>query len=170
MTTEITLVVPHDRVGCITWLSKQEPNMLADILERVEELCKTVSLPRHEQIQREHEQMLVDLRTEHKHQIELIQVKAEAERDAIQQLLTEIIREDMRGKASPVTPDIAKLITTYYTTKKRLPRNIGDLVPHMTVEERDGIVANPGIFDTTLACVKKEHYKVGRTKTAPDSA
>ena len=132
MTTAITLMVPEDRASCVSWLSRQPPNTLADILDCLQNLCGTVSSPDIERVQRDHTNALAVLRREHSEEIALLKATTGAEKNVYEKQLKEMLHEEVqRQMASHLsklsTPsitkdDLSKIILVYYADKKRLPR------------------------------------------------
>jgi hypothetical protein len=172
MTTEISLVVPEDRKNCISWLSKQSPSTVADILDGLDQMCTTISSPDIQRMQKEYNESLAEIKKEHSHQLEVLESTMTAEKDAYQHQLKEFLKQEVRrqieeSKSDEVeTPidsktedDISTVIMSFYTDKNRLPRNIGDVIPQMSEVQRNCLLSNPSLYDSALAKVKRNHYK-----------
>jgi hypothetical protein len=172
MTTEISLVVPEDRKNCISWLSKQPPSTVADVLDGLEQMCASICSPDIQRIQIEYDESLAKVEKEHSHQLELLESTMKAEKDAYQNQLKELLKQEVRrqieeSKSDEVEKsvetktedDISMVILSFYTDKKRLPRNIGDIIPCMSEVQRNCLLANPSLYDSALAKIKRNHYK-----------
>ena len=172
MTTEISLVVPEDRKNCISWLSKQQPNTIADVLEGLNQMCTTISSPDIQRMKKEYDESLDALHKDHSYQLALLESTMKAEKEVYQHQFKEFLKQEVRRQIeeskseeveipvdSKAENDISTVILSYYTDKKRLPRNIGDVIPQMSEVERNYLLSNPSLYDSALANVKRNHYK-----------
>lgn len=167
MTTEVSFSIPEDQPISLPWLQSQHPALTADLLRDLERLCTRVSCPELMQLQKDHEHEIATLRQEHSQQLAVLR----AERDAYRLHLEDYTRSEVRRQmdlhlkdvSSPAEAsteeDMMNYILTYYSAKKRLPRNLGDVFPLMSDKGRKGLLANPSLYDSAFAKVKHNHYQ-----------
>lgn len=176
MTSEISFVIPEDQTPTLSWLKNQDPALTANLLQHLQQICQRVSCPDLIQIQKDHEREMAIMRQEHSQQMAILT----AERDTYKFHLEEFTRQEVcrqidelrvKNIDSPnetfTEDDMVKSILAYYSGKKRLPRNIGDVFPLMSDEERKGLMSNPILYDSALAKVKHDHYKTCGKRSRP---
>lgn len=173
---EVTLVLPEGRRECVSWLRQQPPDTLATLLDGLNRMGQSVATPDVERLRKEHDEVVSSLKAEHSSTVAVLEGIIESSKEWHMSRLQEVIRDEVARQLPPPIPEddreenaapplsatttiLSMSINEYYKAKKRLPRNLGDLVRTLSGEDMTHVLSNPGLFETIVADVKRAHYK-----------
>ena len=103
-----------------------------------------------------------------------VELERSLRRQEIQQLVhDELAVRQVVAPPAPLPPTasceeaLREACRAHYEARQRLPRNLGDVLHELPHELLGDIARQPSLFDSTIARMKREHYR-GSKRTRPE--